>query len=350
MTYNAKSLESVLSNPKIVEINRLDSRAYYLPCDSTLSLNGNWDFNYSQSPLEAPLPLDKNAEFPNKLTVPGHWQLQGHGKPHYTNVVFPFAVDPPNPPSQNPTGTYRRTFVVPDEWKSKPFSFRLRFEGVDNSFHIFLNGKLIGYNEGSRNASEFDVAEHILLDDVNEIWVRVYQWSSSSYIEDQDQWWLSGIFRDVYLLGFNKSGFIEDFNIVTDLDKDYLDSKLTINLKISAAALNYKLQVLLRREGNEVINEFFNLEGSNVSKSFQVRNPLKWTAESPNLYKLELLVLVNNEITNRVEQDVGFRKIEIKNGTLRVNGKSILLRGVNRHDHHPMFGRAVPLEYIKRDL
>lgn len=348
--YTAQTLQSVLSNPKIVEINRLDSRAYYLPSDSTLSLNGNWDFNYSQSPLVAPLPHDKFAEFPGRLIVPGHWQLQGYGKPHYTNVVFPFAVDPPNPPSQNPTGTYRRKFVVPDEWKSKPFLFRLRFEGVDNSFHIFLNGKLVGYNEGSRNASEFDVAEHILLDEVNELWVRVYQWSSSSYIEDQDQWWLSGIFRDVYLLGFNKSGFIEDFNIVTDLDNKYVDSRLTINLKINFITSNSKLHVLLKREEDEIINKIFDLKDSNFNECLEVQNPLKWTAESPNLYNLELSVLVDNKVTNKVEQDVGFRKVEMKNGTLRVNGKSILIRGVNRHDHHPKYGRAVPLEYIKRDL
>jgi len=348
--YTPDTLESVLSNPNIVEINRLDSRAYYLPSDSTLSLNGNWDFNYSRSPLEAPLPNEKITEFHGKLAVPGHWQLQGYGKPHYTNIAFPFAVDPPYPPSQNPTGTYRRSFVIPEDWKSKPFLLRLRFEGIDNSFHIFLNGKLVGYNEGSRNASEFDVTEDILLDHVNDLWVRVYQWSSSSYIEDQDQWWLSGIFRDVYLLGFNKTGFIEDFNIVTDLDESYVNSILNINLRINITNSNSKLRILLKYKEEKIIDQCFDLKASNFNTSFEVQNPLKWTAESPNLYNLELSVLVDNKVTNKVEQDVGFRKVEIKNGTLRVNGKSILIRGVNRHDHHPQFGRAVPLEYIKRDL
>ncbi|CAG8104034.1 unnamed protein product [Penicillium nalgiovense] len=347
--YSLETLTSALSNPKIVHINRLDSRAYYLPQESTLSLNGNWDFNYAQTPLVAPLPNEKEVNFNEKLVVPGHWQLQGYGKPHYTNVLYPFTVDPPNPPSQNPTGTYRRTFFVPEEWKSKPFSFRLRFEGVDNSFHIFLNGKLVGYNEGSRNASEFDIDEHILVNEVNELWVRVYQWSSSSYIEDQDQWWLSGIFRDVYLLGFNKNGFVEDFNILTDLDENYLDSTLTIKLKVQFSS-NATLQVLLKKNEEELINQLFDLKDNNFCESFKVDNPLKWTAETPNLYKLELIVLVGNEITNRVNQEVGFRKVEMINGTLRVNGKSILMRGVNRHDHHPKFGRAVPLEYIKRDM
>lgn len=347
--YSLESLNSTLSNPKIVQINRLDSRAYYLPLESTLSLNGNWDFNYAESPLVAPLPNDKGCEFEETLIVPGHWQLQGHGKPHYTNVLYPFSVDPPNPPSQNPTGTYRRTFFVPEEWKSKPFSFRLRFEGVDNSFHIFLNGKLIGYNEGSRNASEFAIDKHILVNEVNELWVRVYQWSSSSYIEDQDQWWLSGIFRDVYLLGFNKQAFIEDFNVLTDLDENYLNSTLTVRLKVHLSR-NAKLQVLLRNNEEEIINQFFELKESIFCESFKVNNPLKWTAETPNLYELELNVLVDNEVTNTVSQQVGFRKVEMTNGTLRVNGRPILIRGVNRHDHHPKFGRAVPLEFIQHDL
>lgn len=347
--YTTENLVSVLSDPKIVHVNRLETRAYYLP-ESTLSLNGDWDFNYSPSPLVAPLPNGNCESFNEKVVVPGHWQLQGFGIPHYTNVVFPFAADPPHPPSQNPTGTYRRRFIVPNEWKSESLKFRLRFEGVDNSFHIFLNGRLIGYNEGSRNASEFEIGELILLDGVNELWVRVYQWSSSSYIEDQDQWWLSGIFRDVYLLGFNNKGFIEDFNITTDLDKTYTDSNLIINLKINFTSSSAKLRVGLKFKENYILQKTFDIKDSNFQESFHVNNPLKWTAETPNLYRLELSILIDDAITNQVVQDIGFRKIEMIDGTLRVNGKPILIRGVNRHDHHPKYGRAVPLTFIERDL
>lgn len=349
-TYTPKSLAAILSDPKVVQVNRLETRAYYLPQESTICLNGKWDFNYSQSPLTAPLPSDNSAQFDGSVQVPGHWQLQGYGKPHYTNIVFPFTVDPPNPPSHNPTGTYRRKFIVPPEWKEKPFLYRLRFEGVDNSFHVFLNGKLVGYSEGSRNASEFDIGEHVLLDEVNELWVRVYQWSSSSYIEDQDQWWLSGIFRDVSVLGFNKKGYIEDFNVITDLDSSYTDATLTINLKAKFDSLHAKIKFLLEHNGKEIVNQVSDLKDPNFEETFSIKNPLKWTAESPNLYKLKILVLEKDNITNEIEQAVGFRKIEMKNGTLRVNGSTILLRGVNRHDHHPKFGRAVPLEFIERDL
>lgn len=348
--YTQESLLKNLSDPTVFQSNRLNTRAYYLPKSTTLCLNGEWDFNYVQTPWAAPLPSDKEFDFESGLSVPGHWQLQGFGKPHYTNIDYPFTCDPPNPPSENPTGTYRRKFMVPEEWASDTFVYRLRFEGVDNSFHLFLNGKLVGYNEGSRNGSEFDVTEHIKFGEVNDLWVRVYQWSSSSYIEDQDQWWLSGIFRDVYLLGFNKNGFIEDFNIVTDMDKSYSSSDLIVRLDINSEAENAEIKVLLFDNEKEIISQSFNIQNSNFTETFKIDAPKKWTAETPYLYKLKLDIFVNGSVTNSVEQDVGFRKVEMINGTLRVNGVPILLRGVNRHDHHPEFGRAVPLEFIKRDM
>lgn len=348
--YTQESLLKDLSDPTVFQSNRLSTRAYYLPQGTTLCLNGKWDFNYVQTPLAAPLPNTKDFEFQSNLNVPGHWQLQGFGKPHYTNIDYPFPVDPPNPPSENPTGTYRRKFMVPMEWASNSHVYRLRFEGVDNSFHLFLNGELVGYNEGSRNCSEFDITENIKFGDVNELWVRVYQWSSSSYIEDQDQWWLSGIFRDVHLLGFNKQGFIEDFSVVTDMDRSYSNSDLIIRLDINSEAENAEINVLLYDDEKKIINQTFTMQSSTFMETFKIDAPKKWTAESPYLYKLKLDIIVNGAVTSSVEQDVGFRKIEMINGTLQVNGTPILIRGVNRHDHHPKFGRAVPLEFIKRDM
>ncbi|KAK6459509.1 glycosyl hydrolases family 2, TIM barrel domain-containing protein [Scheffersomyces xylosifermentans] len=346
-SYNKRSLTRVLSDPTVVQENRLETRSYYLP-EATFSLNGTWDFAYCESPLVAPLPNEENVDF-GKIEVPGHWQLQGHGHPHYTNIVYPFVVDPPNPPSKNPTGTYVKNFRTPDGWSKDDFEFRLRFEGVDNSYHVFLNGNLIGYSEGSRNSAEFDITSSIDTQNENEVMVRVYQWSSSSYIEDQDQWWLSGIFRDVYILGFNTAGYVKDFEVQTKFDGSYQNSKLEVDIELNKVA---SVSIELKdAEGATVFNEEIEKSKSQLKFAAEIKNPLKWTAESPYLYKLQIDVKNDNgKVINTVLQDVGFRVVEIKDGLISVNGRPILIRGVNRHDHHPKFGRAVPLDFVEEDL
>jgi len=194
-------------NHKVLQKNRLPTRSYFLP-ETALLLNGTWKFNYASTPLEAPEPesfgllenqktIDSNEEtFKSDIAwadilVPGHWQLQGYGRPQYTNVIYPFPVCPPFVPTENPTGTYRRTFDVPSTWDQKS-QLRLRFDGVDSAYHVWVNGKFVGYSQGSRNPAEFDVTGSISWTSKNEVVVRVYQWCDGSYIEDQDQWWLSG--------------------------------------------------------------------------------------------------------------------------------------------------------------
>lgn len=173
-------------NPAVFRRNALFPRSYFIP-ETSLLLNGQWDFHYAGSPEAA-------EEEPSRWTaieVPGHWQLQGHGKPHYTNTQFPIPVCPPHVPSENPTGTYRRQFHVPSSWDSSS-RLRLRFDGVDSAYHVWVNGVLVGYAQGSRNPAEFDVTKYVDRDGPNEVLVKVYQWSDGTYIEDQDQWWLSG--------------------------------------------------------------------------------------------------------------------------------------------------------------
>lgn len=177
-------------NEAVFRRNCLPPRSYFIP-DTSLLLNGEWDFHMASSPIEAPPVADADATSWGKLIVPGHWQLQGHGYPWYTNVQYPIPVCPPFVPTENPTGTYRRSFNVPSSW-STDSQLRLRFDGVDSAYHIWVNGVLVGYAQGSRNPSEFDVTEHVKRDKDNELFVRVYQWSDGTYIEDQDQWWLSG--------------------------------------------------------------------------------------------------------------------------------------------------------------
>ncbi|KAL4865079.1 hypothetical protein BDV12DRAFT_155556 [Aspergillus spectabilis] len=358
----ANSSPNDWENPKVFQRNRLKARAYWIP-DTSLSLNGNWDFNYVSSPLLAPAPTSiKATDEPSgpeikweRITVPGHWQLQGWGRPHYTNVIFPFPVCPPYVPSENPTGTYRRTFHVPSEW-DKSDQLRLRFDGVDSAYHVWVNGVEVGYAQGSRNPDEFDISEVVTRGEANEVFVRVYQWSDGSYIEDQDQWWLSGIFRDVTLIAFPSSARIEDFQIKTGLDKEYVDAELTVSVDITATATS-TLTITLYDPFNDYKTLAHTEETISATQTLQatlpVANPKKWTAETPWLYDLEI-TLSTAEIPQsplqKITHRVGFRQIEILNGNITANGKPILFRGVNRHDHHPIFGRAVPIPFLKNDL
>jgi len=182
------------SNQKVFQKNRLPARSYFLP-ETALLLNGVWKFHYASNPLESPDPtkllsVDEASSWTD-IVVPSHWQLNGYGRPQYTNVIYPFPVCPPFVPTENPTGTYRRRFHVPSNWAPKS-QLRLRFDGVDSAFHLWLNGKFVGYSQGSRNPAEFDITKFVSGNGANDVVVKVYQWCDGSYIEDQDQWWLSG--------------------------------------------------------------------------------------------------------------------------------------------------------------
>ncbi|KFX99532.1 hypothetical protein O988_03801 [Pseudogymnoascus sp. VKM F-3808] len=374
-------------NELVFQRNRLPPRAYHIPTTSLL-LNGTWDFQYATNPLEAPEPgnpgsrvgsdiastlasttLDtpdnssqdtkSSLQAPDiewtKINVPGHWQLQGHGRPQYTNVIYPFPVCPPHVPTENPTGTYRRNFSVPSAWDESS-QLRLRFEGVDSSFHVWVNGYPVGYHQGSRNPSEFDVSAFVTRDGVNEITVRVYQWCDGTYIEDQDQWWLSGIYRDVYLLAFPGEARIEDFFVKTILDEQYKDATLEVSLDL-ALTVDVEVTLTLRdtAQGNQTVkSDTFSVQAdkSKIDLSLHIPEPRKWTAETPTLYGLEIRLRPKDQekALQTISHNIGFRSVELKNGLMCVNGSPILLRGVNRHDHHPHHGRAVPLSFIKKDL
>ncbi|TPX18495.1 uncharacterized protein E0L32_011608 [Thyridium curvatum] len=350
-------------NEAVFRRNCLPPRAYHIP-ETSLLLNGKWEFHMASTPLEAPEPASSGDGRPpgpsaeecwSSIQVPGHWQLQGWGHPHYTNVQFPIPVCPPYVPAENPTGTYRRVFHVPPRWDADT-QLRLRFEGVDSAYHVWVNGVLVGYAQGSRNPSEFDVSDSVVRGGPNEVFVRVYQWSDGTYIEDQDQWWLSGIFRDVYLLAVPKDIWIEDYFIEGDLDESYRDGLLraTVNVCTSKpSTLTLTLHELAKNGGGLVGTTKTTIEPTEketaAKLNLTISHPEKWTAESPYLYRVEL-TLASGDKTYTVNQNIGFRKVELLNGHICVNGKRINIRGVNRHDHHPLFGRAVPLEFIKQDL
>ncbi|RDW74896.1 glycoside hydrolase family 2 N-terminal-containing protein [Coleophoma cylindrospora] len=330
-------------NQLVVQRNRLPARAYWIPEDAVL-LNGTWDFQY------VPTPLHDGDDAWNPIEVPGHWQLQGYGKPHYTNVPYPFPIDPPFVPTENPVGTYRRSFHVPSHWKA-PSQIRLRFDGVDSAFYLFVNGKEVGYSQGSRNPAEFDITDYVHLQKENDVVVRVFQYCDGTYIEDQDQWWLSGIFRDVHLLAFSATARIEDFCVQTLLDADYKDATLRVGLQLHVDT-ECSIEVSLFDHASSLIKqstESFPPQSTNVELKLPIEDPQKWTAETPYLYNLEI-TLVSPDNTQKIQHKVGFRQVELLDGNIKVNGKALLFRGVNHHDFHPQFGRAVPLEFLKQDL
>ncbi|WP_337589409.1 glycoside hydrolase family 2 TIM barrel-domain containing protein [Paenibacillus contaminans] len=361
-------------NHQLIHRNRMDSRAYFIPYEDEISalsydrgssasfrlLNGVWKFHYAETPAHAPEAFYEerfDTRDWDNLTVPSSWQMHGYGKPHYTNVNYPFPVNPPYVPSENPTGSYVRDFQIAPEWNGKKIT--LRFEGVDSAFHVWVNGKFVGFSKGSRIPAEFDITETARIG-VNKIAVRVYQWSDGSYIEDQDQWWLSGIFRDVYLIASPLEAHVDDVFVRTELDEAYEHAVLQINAKISgsskqAFSLEAKLldAAYMPVEGGTASAPVKALKNKTTEALLQmpVGNPHKWSAEAPHLYHL-LLTLRDSKgnVLQVVPQRVGFRSVELKDGNFLVNGVAVMLKGVNRHDHHPDLGKAVPLSWMLEDV
>ncbi|KAL7621846.1 hypothetical protein AAE478_007346 [Parahypoxylon ruwenzoriense] len=348
------------SNLKVIHRNTLPPRSHfhlYDTEDDALSgdvsrsraalLSGTWGFELSPGPFKGSRdfyePCFDHSEW-KLIKVPGMWQLQGHGKgPQYTNVNYPFPVNPPHVPyDDNECGRYITRFVVPDALTDGD-QWRLRFEGVDAAFAVWLNGKEVGYSQGSRNPSEFDISPLLTLNDENTLCVEVYQRCDGSYIEDQDQWWLSGIFRDVWLHSFTSVHF-EDFHIQTLLDDNYKDATLSIDVKMNKTGESITSK-LLDSENNVIMSSSHTVQEKSGKLEYKIENPEKWTAETPYLYTLVLSVG-----SIHVSQKVGFRRAELVDGIFCVNGSPIKIRGVNRHEHNAQSGRTIPYADLRRDL
>ncbi len=352
-------------NPKLFSRNRLNARAYFLPYSDEASaitldrgastrlipLNGTWQFHLAPTVAEAPQTFWDSAADPAgvaPIDVPSCWQMQGFGKPHYTNVQYPFPVDPPRVPTENPTGSYRREFVL-SETQITGQSIILRFEGVDSVFTVWVNGSEVGLSKGSRLPAEFDISSFVKAGS-NVISVRVTQWSDASYMEDQDMWWLSGIFRDVYLLVRPKH-HVADVYLTTSLDAQYRDATLSASVKLAGEGSS-KIELKLLDAGGQIIGATSQASTAQPAKlQLALKNPLKWTAETPNLY-LALISLfdASGKLLEVIPQRVGFRSIEIKDAKLLVNGVRIMFKGVNRHEVHADFGRSIPLADMLADV
>ncbi|MCO1593921.1 DUF4981 domain-containing protein [Micromonospora sp. RHAY321] len=304
------------------------ARAWHASDARRLSLDGLWRFHYAER-ADGPLQFTTQAFDDTgwaELPVPSHWQLHGYGAPAYTNTSYPFPLDPPKVPDENPTGDYRRTFRLPADWPGGRTV--LRFGGVDSSARIWLNGVEIGYTTGSRLPTEFDITDTVRPDADNVLAVRVVQWSTGSYVEDQDMWWLSGIFRSVELLSRPTAGAIDDVTVRADYDHRTGAGTLHVSADVPARVSLPELGVEAR-----------------TGDTVRLPHVEPWSADQPRLYDLTL-----STDAETVTLRVGFRSIAIVDGVLTVNGQRVLFRGVNRHEFHPDRGRAVTEEDMLADV
>ncbi|MDQ8205847.1 glycoside hydrolase family 2 TIM barrel-domain containing protein, partial [Pelagicoccus sp. SDUM812003] len=322
------------------------------------SLNGEWKFNWAPKPADRPVGFaDPSYDVSDwdSIPVPSNWELEGHGVPIYTNLVYPFPKNPPRiDPSDNPVGSYRREFSVPADWDGK--EVYLSFGAVRSAFYLWINGEQVGYSEGSKTEAEFNVTDY-LQDGVNTVALEVYRWSDASYLEDQDFWRLSGIERDVWLYATN-TATLEDLSITANLDDSYRTGKFATDFELSNSESEARAVSLVAtlRDGDREVFTFRKsvevpAEGSEtVSFKRSVPKVRKWTAETPELYSLTVTVQPENGDREVSTFDVGFRRIEIRNTQLLVNGKAIYLKGVNLHDHHPVTGHVMEESITLKDL
>ncbi len=361
-------------NQAVFQINREAPRAWFIPFqdlenvgksdlwESSLiqSLNGEWRFRLSQNPYVRPVDFFKD-DFDtggwDLIRVPSNWEMKGYDYPIYTNSKYPHEKNPPYMQKDyNPTGSYKRQFSLPPEWEGK--EVYLHFGGVSSAMYVWVNGKKVGYSEDSKTPAEFDITSY-LRPGLNNLAVEVYKWSDASYLEDQDFWRLGGITRDVFLMARNPQ-HIRDFRINADLDKTY--SNGILNLKVEVVNLDrysnpsMSLQAILYDgdgavEMDESIPLVLGDGGGTAALEKEFTGVKKWSAEIPDLYHMVLVLRdAQGAVVEALAQDVGFRKVEIKDGVLLVNGKYVYLKGVNLHEHHHVNGHVMDEETMLKDI
>ena len=377
-------------NPAVIAINKLPARATSYSFDTeekaktynrdqakVVSLNGQWKFKFSEDSKSRPTNFYQthfNSESWGNIEVPSNWEMKGYGTPIYSNKTYPFLddltnidKDMPNVTRVNPVGSYIKSFEVPSDWDNQQII--LHFGGVSSAFYLWLNGKNIAYSQGSRLPSEFDITQHLQAGK-NTLAVQVFRWSDGSYLEDQDNWRMSGIHREVLLLAQPKVA-INDFAVRTRLTDNYQSAKLQINPILSninrTDIKNWSVAAqLYNAQGEALLNKPATVSGRLLSRFIQpqrdafpfqlieanIDSPKLWSPESPYLYTLTLsLIDDNNKLIESRSTRVGFRDIKTNNkGQVLVNGQSIKFIGVNRHDHDALEGKVVSREDMRRDV
>lgn len=366
--------------PEITEINRLPMRSTLYQFSAIKaaekldhkkspwisSMNGIWDFKLYDSPEKAFSDLirfSKNKKT-DKITVPGNWTMQrDDDKPHYTNVQMPWHNNPPFVPEKNPTGTYRKFFEIPANWNTRRIV--LHIGGAESCYYIYINDNFAGMSKDSRLPSEFDITSY-LKKGKNELKVICIRWSDGSYVEDQDHWWMAGLYRDVFLYSTDEV-YIEDIFVKCTLDKNYKHGNFSADIRINFAKetypsypQKYKVEIrLISPDGKQIFAKpleksicgSFKRDYFECTLSADVKNALHWSAEQPNLYTL--VATLYNEKNKAVEHTscrVGFRTIETKGTDFLLNGKPVYIKGVNRHDHDPDTGKYVSRERMVQEI
>ena len=367
-------------NPAVIGIHKepyhatLTLPSQKVNCSEVISLNGNWRFKWSPNPESRPADFyknDFNTDGWDMIVVPGSWQLQGYGKPIYSNVNYPFQKDQPRvtsePPTnyfsyenRNPIGSYVTTFEVKPETKGK--RLYLHFEGVKSAMYVWVNGEKVGYSQNSMSPAEFDVTDYVKTGS-NRLAVEVYRWSDGSYLEDQDMWRFSGIFRPVELW-VRPQTHIRDYMFSTDLSDDMhsaaFRTKVWVRNQTDRKAKDLTLEVILTGQDNEgkkiskkmttAVNAIQAFAEKEIVLSGMIEEPRLWSAEKPYLYDVNIKLLKRNEILESFDYHWGVRKIEIAGDVFKVNGKAIKLKGVNRHDYHPRTGFFVDPQTMEKDI
>ena len=364
------------SDPTIIAENKEPAHATLIPYDRLQdalngqrkksahfhSLNGQWKFQWAKKPADRSLSfykLDYDDRNWDKISVPGSWQLQDYGQPIYTNVKHPFPdPDPPYPPKDNnPVGSYRRKFTVPNGWNEGQVF--IHFDGVKSAYFVWVNGKKVGYSQGSMTPAEFNITEYLQKDE-NVLAVQVFRWSDAAYIEDQDFWRLSGIYRDVYLMHVPDI-HIRHYKAIGNLTENYKNGELSItahlmNYSPKTKKIRFKADLYDSAQDHIASIAPRNIsvpakEKMDIPVSLLVKDVMAWSAETPYLYNLVLSIEESeNSKTEFISCKTGFRSVELENGQMLVNGKPIILKGVNRHEHDPVTGRTLSEESMIRDI
>lgn len=356
-----------LSDPSIYAIGRVhahsDHRYYQTKNEAEAlgempwrhSLNGSWKFSYAQNAMERQVHFYKenvSCRGWKDIKVPGHIQLQGYGQPQYVNTMYPWdGHEHLRPPmiseDHNPVGSYVKYFEVPAGWEQRPVY--ISFQGVESAFYIWLNGEFVGYSEDSFTPSEFDLTSY-LTEGENKLAVEVYQRSTGSWLEDQDFWRFSGIFREVYLYTV-PDVHVRDLHVQTDLDEKFEQGTLTAVMQLIGESASKVLLELKDRAGNLVASTESEVSGDSLSLTLAATKVQLWSAEAPNLYTLYVSVYnASGDLVEVVPQKIGFRKFEMIDKIMHLNGKRIVFKGVNRHEFNPRFGRSITKEDMLWDI
>ena len=342
-------------DPRVNSINRLPMHSSFMAAESqVIPLSGDWGFRWVRSANQRPDDFwsTKYQEVGwTRMAIPAVWEMNGYGDPVYLNAGYAwrgrYKSAPPVPPVENNhVGSYRKYIQVPAEWKGEQMI--IHFGSVTSNLYLWINGKFVGYSEDSKLETEFDVTDFLQPGKRNLIAFQVFRWCDGSYLEDQDFFRFSGIARDC-LIYTRPMKHIEDVNIMPDLDAQYRDGTLNVNVTVSNYART-SVEMQLRDAAGQEVGMPVKAEGSFVSGRFYVENPRKWSAEDPYLYQLEVRLLEGHRVLQTLHFDVGFRKVEIKGSDLLVNGQRVLIKGANRHELDPDGGYVVSHERMEQDI